>query len=818
LDRAVCVHGHFYQPPREHPWLEQVEQQDSAYPFHDWNERITAECYGPNTHARILDEDGRIRAISDNYSRMSFNIGPTLLAWMEEAAPAVHDAIVAADAAGARRFGGHGSAMAQVYNHVIMPLASERDRVTQVVWGIADFRHRFGRDPEGMWLAECAADTPTLEVLAAHGIRFTVLSPYQAAEVRERPDAEWQDASGGRVDPTQPYRVVLPSGADIAVFFYDGPISRAVAFEGLLDSGDRFASRILDGFADRAGPQLAHIATDGESYGHHHRHGEMALAATLAALEARDDVTLTNYAQFLATHPPAAEARIVEQSSWSCAHGVERWRADCGCGGGGGSTQAWRAPLRAGLDELATALATIYEREATGLLRDPWAARDAYVEVVLDRARRDAFLDAHLLGTPTDDERRRALRLLELQRHSLLMFTSCGWFFDELSRIETTQVLRYAARAIQLATQVSDDADGLEDALVAHLAVAPSNVPRFRDGATIWRQLIRPQVVGLEQVAAHVAIAVLFSPEEHRRGRYRVERREHRVATAGRARLATGRADIASTATGSTRSFEYGVLHLGDHNVTCGIRLLGDDDRFLATRVELDRHFETADFPALVRAIDDHFDRQTHSLGSLFADERRRILDTIVASTVEETEATYRNTFRSRAPLMRYLADLHVPLPAPLLGAAQVVINADLRRELASAAVDPTVVEDLVGEATRFGVSLDDEGLAHTLGATVARTAERIATLATDRAVFAAFDEAEEQLTGRLAAIVEVAGSLPFEVDLAAAQDVLWRVLRDHHADLAVRATAGDEAATRWRDELAALAEALHVRVPTPSG
>ncbi|MFP5309845.1 MAG: DUF3536 domain-containing protein [Actinomycetes bacterium] len=815
MERAVCVHGHFYQPPREHPWLEQVEQQDSAYPFHDWNERITAECYGPNTHARILDAAGRIRAISDNYSRMSFNVGPTLLAWMEEAAPAVHDAIVAADAASAARFGGHGSAMAQVYNHVIMPLASQRDRVTQVVWGIADFEHRFGRAPEGMWLAECAADVPTLEVLAAHGIRFTVLSPYQAAEVREGPDGEWVDVSGGRVDATRPYRVALPSGAEIAVFFYDGPISRGVAFEGLLDSGDRFAARVLDGFTDRAGPQLAHIATDGESYGHHHRHGEMALAAALHALEDRDDVVLTNYPQFLAAHPPTAEARIVEPSSWSCAHGVERWRSDCGCGGENGTSQAWRAPLRQGLDELAEALAVIYEREAVVLLADPWGARDAYVEVVLDRSRADAFLTEHAARPLDEEDRRRALRLLELQRHSLLMFTSCGWFFDELSRIETTQVLRYAARAIQLATQVADDADGLEAALVARLAEAPSNVPRFRDGATIWEQLIRPQVVGLEQVAAHVAIAGLFSPAEQRLGRYRVERRDHRVATAGRARLATGRADITATATSSTRSFEYGVLHLGDHNVTCGIRPLGDDDAFLTTRVELDRHFDTADFPTLVRTIDDHFDRRTHSLGSLFADERRRILDTIVAGTVEETEATYRNTFRSRAPLMRYLADLQVPLPAPLLGAAQVVINADLRRELASASVEPDVVDDLVGEATRFGVALDGEGLAHTLSATVARTAERIATVADDAAVFAVFGEAEEELTERLTAIVEVAGSLPFEVDLAAAQDVLWRVLRDHHAGLVARAAAGDDAAVRWRDELEGLATALGVVVPT---
>ena len=238
MEKYVCIHGHFYQPPRENPWLEYVEVQDSAAPYHDWNERITAECYGRNATARILNHEGRIEKIVNNYSRISFNFGPTLLSWMRDQIPWVHDAIVEADRQSRKRYSGHGSAIAQVYNHMILPLANPRDKLTQVIWGIRDFEFRFGRRPEGMWLSETAADIETLDAMAQSGIRFTILSPYQASKVRELGKRNWRDVNGGRVDPTVPYRVNLPGGRSIAVFFYDGPVSRAVYFERLLDSGE----------------------------------------------------------------------------------------------------------------------------------------------------------------------------------------------------------------------------------------------------------------------------------------------------------------------------------------------------------------------------------------------------------------------------------------------------------------------------------------------------------------------------------------------------------------------------------------------------
>jgi alpha-amylase/alpha-mannosidase (GH57 family) len=829
VERYVCVHGHFYQPPREHPWLEVVELTDDAYPFHDWNERITAECYRPNTRARILDGQGRIRRIVNNYARMSFNVGPTLLAWMQESAPLTHADIVEADQRSMARFGGHGSAMAQVYNHVIMPLASERDQRTQIRWGIQDFRARFGRDPEGMWLAEAAANDTTLDLLAQHGIAFTVLAPDQAARVRREGTAAWQEVRGGRVDPTMPYRVHLPSGRSIVVFFYDGPISRAVAFEGLLESGERFSSRLLQGFNGRSGPQLVHIATDGESYGHHHRHGEMALADALERLLQREDVRVTNYAQFLALHPPTHEAEIVQNSSWSCIHGVERWRSDCGCTTGEpGRHQRWRAPLRDSLDWLNDHLARWFEVAASEIFSDPWAARDDYIEVVLDRspATIDAFLQEHSphrLGTTA---RRRAIQLLEIQRHALLMYTSCGWFFEELSRPEPTQVLRYAARAIQLAQDVLglqrtrvDGGRFLEEAFLERLAAAESNDPRYGDGRAIYEQEVRPAVTDLAQVGAHFAISSLTwnYGEEERIGAYEVVRDDYQLREAGRAKMAYGRLTVRSVVDMTEVRTEFGVVHLGDHNVACGVRARGDDDAYAALSDELERHFEVADFPEVIRAIDDHLGSHAYSLRTLFRDEQHRILDTLLATTIEETEAVYRGTYRSRAPLMRFLTDIGATVPRPLQRAAEIVLNAELRNAIASTNVDPQHVRALLAEAKRFDVPLDSAGLAHALTGSIQRITDRLAPqlLSEDPAVFSRFGDDEHATVDRVERLIEVTRLAPFDVDISPAQDAVWRILRRRAPELTARAAAGEKAAIRWRETLEHVADALGVVPPT---
>ena len=356
--RFICIHGHFYQPPRENPWLETVETQDSAAPYHDWNERICAECYAPNGAARIVNVKNQITRIVNNYARISFNFGPTLLSWLKENAQRTYRMVLDGEGRSRQRNRGHSSAMAQGYNHMILPLANARDRATQIRWGIADYVNSFGAPPEGMWLPETAADNATLEALATNGIRFTLLAPHQCKRIRPlKGDGEWTDTPDATVDTTHPYLLRFASGASIAIFFYNGPVSRAIAFEGLLDSGDNFVARLKSGFKDSAQPQLMHVATDGESYGHHHKYGEMALAYALRLLEQDKTVKLTNYATFLEQFPPEFECEIVEDTSWSCVHGVERWRSNCGCNGGHpGWNQEWRAPLRKALDELRDAL------------------------------------------------------------------------------------------------------------------------------------------------------------------------------------------------------------------------------------------------------------------------------------------------------------------------------------------------------------------------------------------------------------------------------------------------------------------------------
>jgi len=489
--KYFVFHGHFYQPPREDPWLNEIELQPSAAPFHDWNARIDAECYAVNARARILGLNGIIEKLVDNYEYMSFNFGPTLLSWMAKHAPATLIGIQEGDRLSAERLGGHGNAIGQVYNHMIMPLASARDKRTQVKWGKEVFRHYFKRDPEGMHLAETAVSTDSLEALAEAGVKFTVLAPRQAKRWRKIGDENWQE---GGVDPSRAYRCNLPSGKSITLFFYDGPISQAVAFEKLLNSGEGFVNRIMSGYDEhRDHDQLMHLAVDGETVGHHHKFGEMCVAWMFNKLVNDSDVTVTNYGQFLELNPPTWEVEIHENSSWSCVHGVERWKSDCGCNTGGtGWHQRWRAPLRQALDTLRAKLDTIFEREGGKYFTDPWSARDAYIEVLLDESKGNAFVRQHCTQGLSNNEIRRALELLEMERFGMLMYTSCAWFFDELSGIEPTQNLRYAARAIELARLFTDE--DLERALVSELEKAESNLPKFGNGKVVWEQVIRPGV------------------------------------------------------------------------------------------------------------------------------------------------------------------------------------------------------------------------------------------------------------------------------------------------------------------------------------
>jgi alpha-amylase/alpha-mannosidase (GH57 family) len=824
--RFVCVHGHFYQPPRENPWLEAVETQDSAAPYHDWNERVTAECYAPNGAARIVDSKNRILRITNNYARMSFNLGPTLLSWMQDRAPLTYAMIRDADRLSQRQFGGHGSAMAQVYNHIIMPLASTRDRETQIVWGIADFEHRYGRKPEGMWLAETAVDLESLDLLARHGIRFTVLAPHQCARVRPRTDipaaiertpertiqagaaetareAGWKGTPDASVDTTQPYLVETSAGHSIAVFFYNGPVSRAIAFDGLLNSGEAFAERLLGGFGERKGAQLVHVATDGESYGHHHRHGEMALAYALQLIE-EGDAKLTNYGQFLAKFPPTHEAEIVENSSWSCFHGVERWRSDCGCNGGkAGWNQKWRAPLRQALDLLRDSLAPLVREASSALLTDADAARNDYISVILDRSHAsiDAYFARHSVRLLTAEERVRALDLMELERNAMLMYTSCGWFFDDISGIETVQIITYAARVLELAAALFPETRGvLEKRFTDCLAGAKSNDPQWHDGRYIYDEAIRPMIVDLEQVAAHYAISCVFPragetslTERDRLFCYTIGHLWEKTLPYGLGQLRLGRVRICSILTEECEEAGYGLLHFGDQNVSAAVkRMDAEEQEALAMLAkEIEDAVDASNLAEVVRLMDDYFGESRFSLTSLFADEQRRIVKSILDPAMQSLETALTDLYTSHASLLHFLARSGLPRPAALRVAAQFAINAQLRRALEADPIDVAAVQRLLAQAREDAAVVDLSTLGYLADERMHTAMERLRQTPTDA-------EAVRRALNMATAL----RALPFSLDLWQAQNIWY--------ELASRVAGEGEA---LRNDFLALGVALNIRV-----
>jgi len=807
MEKYLCIHGHFYQPPRENPWLEAVELQDSADPYHDWNERITAECYAPNATARILDQDEHIVDIVSNYSRISFNFGPTLLAWMEDRAPDVLAAIVEADRESRNRFSGHGSALAQAYNHVILPLANRRDKVTQVLWGIRDFERRFGRKPEGMWLPECAADSESLDVLAETGIKFTVLSPFQASKMRRIGDADWRDVNGGHIDPSQPYRVTLPSGRAIAVFFYDAPVSKAVAFEKLLNDGATFASRLMDGYDNtRNWDQLVHIATDGESYGHHHRYGEMALAFALRHIETNNLAKLTNYGEFLERHPPTHEAQIHEKSAWSCVHGVRRWHSDCGCNSGGrpGWHQRWRQPLRDALDWLRSQLDPAYEAKAKEFFKDPWQTRDEYVNVILDRSEQGVtrFFQQQSRRKLDEEEQVACLRLLELQRHAMLMFTSCGWFFDELSGIETVQVIQYAGRALQLAETTLNL--NLEVAFLDRLSKAPSNIAEHRDGRRIYERFVKPAVVDREHLGAHFAVSSLFEdyPERARIYRFTFDQEDRQRFEVEKARLVVGCAKVTSETTRGFDVFTYAAMHRGDYNVNCGVRYFRGEKPFQKLLDEISSAFHRADFDQVTRLMEKHFGESHYSLKSLFRDEQRKILDQILAATGQDLEGRYRQIADQFTPLMRFLKDIGAPMPPALRTAAVFILNIELRRKFEKDDPDPNRLRALLDEAQTDNVELHRDALGYTIKAYFDRQLERLAETPDDVSLLA-----------RTAEIADIVRTTDIEVNLWKTQNLYFRMLNTVAPGRQEKAGQGDSAAKEWLQHFNKLGDQLGFRV-----
>ena len=578
-DVYLTVHGHFYQPPRENPWLEAIERQDSAAPFHDWNERINMECYDPNSVSKIVDDRNQVIDLVNNYAYMSFNFGPTLMSWLESHAPLTYERIIKADARSIGEHGGHGNAMAQVYNHMIMPLANISDKYTQVIWGIKDFEFRFGRKPEGIWLAETAVDDETLLVLANEGIKFTVLSPFQADKFRELDSKDWTDVSWGNIDPSRPYRYYIKSNPEkyVDLFFYDGAISRSVAFDELLRDGNKFARRLQDGISnDRPFTQLVNIATDGESYGHHTKFGDMALAYLLRVKALQDGFIVTNYAEFLDKFPPKCEVEIKQASSWSCFHGVGRWKEDCGCSTGGhaGWNQKWRKPLRAALDYLRDELIVLCETEGEKYFVDFWKARNNYIDVILDRNEFsiNKFFAQNLKPNLNEEDKVNAMKLMEMQRQAMLMYTSCGWFFADISGIETVQIMKYAARAMQLAGEFTQK--DYETEFLNILSEAQSNIQGMGNGRDIYNKYVRPSVVTVKQMGCLWAVSSLYEDFERESSLYCYDFKKiaYKRMEKGQTSMIIGRVEVKSKITLEKHDLTFALLQYTGGDFHCAIK------------------------------------------------------------------------------------------------------------------------------------------------------------------------------------------------------------------------------------------------------
>jgi alpha-amylase/alpha-mannosidase (GH57 family) len=722
----VTVHGHFYQPPRENPYLDSIERQPGAAPFHNWNERIHHECYRPNAFARVLNDRGELVGIVNNYEYLSFNIGPTLMSWLERHDVEVYQQILEADRKSSDRLNGHGNAIAQVYNHIIMPLANDRDKYTQIRWGKEDFRSRFGRDPEGMWLAETAVDYATLQALVDEGIRFIVLAPSQAQRCRllptkDNPNPEWHEVGGNQIDPTRPYRCFLKESDSslvidplsdegqmtndrpyIDIFFYDGPISRDMGFSDVLFNSSHLAGRIGSAVrGDHRPAQLISVGTDGETFGHHKGGTEKTLAYAFTKEFPHWGWTVTNFAHYLSLNTPTWEVELKPVTAWSCAHGVDRWQDDCGCGGGGTWHQKWRRPLRDALNWLRDRLIVVYEEHGKLFFRDPWQARDEYIQVIRDRSPENVsrFLSRHQTHKLTSAEQVDALRLLEMQRHALLMFTSCGWFFEELSRPEGTQILRYAARALELAGDVAGVQ--LELGFVKRLNQAASNIDLFKHGGEVYRQLVLTAQVSFKQVAAQYALTSLFAnhkpvealhptslqngngnglskhshPYQKRVYCYTANELDYQLQRMGSLTLAVGNLNLVSEITWESEELVFAVLHLGGWDFHCCIQPFQGRRAYIQLKEKLFEALQQASAAQTILAMTQLFGEESFNLQNLFAEERHRLMHLLSQETLSRLDQLYTQAYRDNYGVLMAFHRDGLAAPQELQVAAEIALG-----------------------------------------------------------------------------------------------------------------------------------------------
>lgn len=715
----LAIHGHFYQPPRENPWLESIELQDSASPFHDWNARINNECYNPNSVSKIVDNRNKILDVVNNYEFISFNFGPTLLSWMEEHAPLAYERIIKADIESVGEHDGHGNAIAQAYNHMIMPLANEKDKQTQVIWGIKDFETRFGRQPEGMWLAETAVDDDTLRVLVENGIKYTILSPYQALKIKKLKDKDWTDVSWGNIDPARAYRYYIKSAPEkyIDLFFYDGAISKSVAFDEVLKDGNKFVRRLKEGISEeRDYPQLVNIATDGESYGHHTKFGDMALSYVIRIKAKEEGFKIVNYAQYLEKYAPEMEVDIKQASSWSCFHGVGRWKEDCGCSTGGhpGWNQKWRKPLREALDYLRDELVAIFEKEGKNYFKDCWDARNKYIEVILDRNELSIkkFQKDNFLKDLSEDKKVKAMELLEMQRQAMLMYTSCGWFFSEISGIETTQIMKYAARAMQLAQNFNKK--DLEKRFLEILDEAKSNFPEFGTGKDVFEKFVKPSIVTTKQMASLWAVSSLYQEFEDEEDIYcyKIKKHSYKKVSKGSAKFIVGHIEIQSQITLQKSNVMFALVQYSGGDFHCAIKEFSDENEYLNIQKELFRVFMLNPLTEIIRALDECFGREYFTLKDIFIEERKKILQIMLQGKMQKFAQTYQEMYNEGKSSIYHMQSLGLSIPDEFKISAGYTLSKQFNDLISTSGgfLDNNIIQqgiDINFETKKIGIEID---------------------------------------------------------------------------------------------------------------
>ncbi len=714
----AVIHGHFYQPPRENPWLEIIERQRPAAPFHDWNERITAECYMPNTVSRILNPTGQIDGIVNNFEHISFNIGPTLFAWLERHSPATYAKIIAADYASRSRNNGHGNALAQAFSHMILPLASDSDLETQLIWGIEDFKRRFERPPEGMWLPETAASNRVMAALVRHRIAFTILAPSQAAAVRPIGETNWTDVSKGGLDPRRPYRYFIrdakgrPSDRHIDIFFFDEPVSRAMSFEHLLTDAGLFADALVAAAGGAEGAGFVNVATDGETFGHHEPFADMCLAFFFDEEAAARGIRPVNHAHYLEIAPVTWEVDIKpgpnsEGTAWSCSHGTGRWQRDCGCATGGPPwwRQTWRAPLRKAFDRLRLKLDAVFSEQAGAFLKDPTAARNDYISVVLDRREETvaAFISRNASRPLEGDDRMKLIRLMESQRHAMYMYTSCGWFFAEIAGLEAVQNMRYAAMAIEMLDGFTEEP--LMQDLLDDLAQAPSNVPEMKDGRNVFRRLVWPSMMTMEKVVAARVMSALVTENSHawQPISYAVESLAAE-SLPDRYRSSFGMARCKSRTTGESRSYSYYVTQFTPRDVRCYIKRVHDGDEHERLRQRI-ASTAKANLPRI-------FEGKFISWGDLLPEVASGIMSALVDQDLETLRSHFTDLFQENLELFEALVTAGAELPYEVRGLVRYALSRLFHNEVLTRRGDwrrDNFVRsrEYVDTAGRLGVDID---------------------------------------------------------------------------------------------------------------